>query len=1065
MAVQKLFPIKILIVILLVIASLSGISQCLVDAEIDLQHDCDFLSLVNNTDTVGSGINITNYSWIMNGTLLYQNENWDGFDMTVATEDKYLFEFVLEYDPDCESTAKDSTYFYYSEAAYSYDLGCPGSVTSFYDETEVFNVGITIVPVAWEWDFGNGDASTDQDPTTIYDSYGTYDIFYKVTNNMGCEDIINEPITLSPIELNIWYEQYCDSVLFRNETDTTAFDFEGIDWSFGYGGASSTEFDSIWFFYPENGWFPISVTLNTSYCDTTYEDTVFIARHAPSFDYIKSCLGDTTYFFGTADTIELLDSVYFPTTLYWDLELGLGTLSEGAYDTASVYYDPGDYIIRFMTENQLGCYDTISDTIPIGSIELGFTYNDPHCENLSFVNITDTNNIQYDSLLWNLGDGITSQAYNPNHTYSDPNTYLVELIVYYGNGCSDTVSESILVDFPSAEFSYIYLPNSGVEFTNLSTPYISPIIDYYWDMGDGTQFNTLNDIVTHYYSNPGSFEVCMTTTTENGCTNQYCTTVLISANPIADFTYSLDNLVASFVDLSVADTDIDPENQIETWSWDFGDGNTSTEQNPIHTYGNVQTYFVELEVCDSHENCDTEVKEIFSGKPLQIENLFISSFCWGDTTVFRNYFTNYGTIEDITWYMDYGDGTTESWYQYTETFKHFYADTGTYNLEFRLTGLLSGEPVGDTVFDTITVYPYPEVIIRSDSVCLNEYIHFYDISETFGDVTDYRLWTFGDGETSTYPNPVHQYADTGVFEVTLYIETAAGCYGSDTSIAKVNNAPLLESIYIEHACLNAPTFAYVEYDTTVADISQFIWQFNDLSGRDTTDVPYVSHVYTSIHEYIITLTAYSGGCFDTISSNAFLVYPTPRSDFDPVSDYQGVVGQVFFINTSVDPSDQGDLISYWDFGNGNTSQEQSPIEIYEEDGIYDVYLVSINDYGCTDTIVKQHEVYFRGLFVPTAFSPNNPDENIALFTPKGFNLATYTMQIYDMKGNLLWESSELDEYGSPVESWDGYYNGQLMPQGTYIWKAEASFSDGTRWKGSTLQSEEPKTYGTVTLIK
>ena len=70
-----------------------------------------------------------------------------------------------------------------------------------------------------------------------------------------------------------------------------------------------------------------------------------------------------------------------------------------------------------------------------------------------------------------------------------------------------------------------------------------------------------------------------------------------------------------------------------------------------------------------------------------------------------------------------------------------------------------------------------------------------------------------------------------------------------------------------------------------------------------------------------------------------------------------------------------------------------------------------------------------------------------------------------MKGNQVWESDKLDELGSPAEKWDGYYNGVLQPEGTYVWKAYGVFRDGTGWTGSTLQTKEPVTSGTVTLIR
>jgi gliding motility-associated-like protein len=111
---------------------------------------------------------------------------------------------------------------------------------------------------------------------------------------------------------------------------------------------------------------------------------------------------------------------------------------------------------------------------------------------------------------------------------------------------------------------------------------------------------------------------------------------------------------------------------------------------------------------------------------------------------------------------------------------------------------------------------------------------------------------------------------------------------------------------------------------------------------------------------------------------------------------------------------------------------------------------------------------FKGLWVPNAFSPNNPNAAVRLFKPVGINLSKYTIEVYDTWGNLLWTSSELDANGAPAEGWNGVFNGNLLPQDTYMWKATAIFKDGTIWRGNDVgkRSNMPeKTYGTVTLIR
>ncbi|MCF8232246.1 MAG: gliding motility-associated C-terminal domain-containing protein [Bacteroidales bacterium] len=127
-----------------------------------------------------------------------------------------------------------------------------------------------------------------------------------------------------------------------------------------------------------------------------------------------------------------------------------------------------------------------------------------------------------------------------------------------------------------------------------------------------------------------------------------------------------------------------------------------------------------------------------------------------------------------------------------------------------------------------------------------------------------------------------------------------------------------------------------------------------------------------------------------------------------------------------------------------------------------------NAYTCPDTAVYADTMLFKGLYVPNAFSPENPGQGARRFKPVGRALASYHARVFDLKGNLLWESRALNESGEPAEGWDGTFRGAPMPQGVYVWKISARFSDGTVWQGESVGrgSDSPgQTYGTVVLIR
>ena len=196
-------------------------------------------------------------------------------------------------------------------------------------------------------------------------------------------------------------------------------------------------------------------------------------------------------------------------------------------------------------------------------------------------------------------------------------------------------------------------------------------------------------------------------------------------------------------------------------------------------------------------------------------------------------------------------------------------------------------------------------------------------------------------------------------------------------------------------------------------------------------------------------------CKDSDSAE-IRIFPSPESQFTFTSS-GGYPEYLTFVNTST-----GATECYWDFGNGqalSACDMDGPIE-YSNNDNYLISLLTLNAYGCSDTSAVQYLVNFKGLFMPNALIPEHPDPEENLFLPKGIGIAEYTIQIFDTWGNLIWQSSALQN-GMPSEGWNGRdANGNVYPQDVYAWRASARFTDGTYWSG-----KNGKTYGTVTLIR
>ena len=205
-----------------------------------------------------------------------------------------------------------------------------------------------------------------------------------------------------------------------------------------------------------------------------------------------------------------------------------------------------------------------------------------------------------------------------------------------------------------------------------------------------------------------------------------------------------------------------------------------------------------------------------------------------------------------------------------------------------------------------------------------------------------------------------------------------------------------------------------------------------------------------------------GGCGDTLTiNNLVTVWPNPTAQFEYTNVPSPIAnGTIGFFNTS-----SPHVSRWWDFGDGDTDLSENTTHQYAIFGNKLVTLAIVDVNGCVDTAQMYISVdFFGGLYVPNAIIPQDPNSDVRIFQPTGTGLAHYECMVYDKWGNLLWQSNELED-GSPTEYWDGTHQGELVPQGSYVWKVNAIFGNGDIWEGMENREEEYQEVGTVTVIR
>lgn len=336
--------------------------------------------------------------------------------------------------------------------------------------------------------------------------------------------------------------------------------------------------------------------------------------------------------------------------------------------------------------------------------------------------------------VWDYGDGSPLDTnYNPTHTYATNGNYTV--CSYVNTACGiDTICANVNVCLfpPTAGFSN-NLIGLDVTCTDVSTN----ASNWFWDFGDGGTSTIQNP--THTYSTNGWYDITQIVSNSCGPNDTIIDSVLICVPANASFTSNASGFNSSFTDASTYTT---------SWNWDFGDGNNSTLQNPLHTYATMGWYDVTLIVSNFCGPNDTIVDSVLICTP-PIAGAFTPSNLNTVTASFID-----GSSNATSWNWDFGDGTTSM----SQNPTHNYLSNGTYSVCLIVSNLCGA----DTLCNMVTVCPSDPTssFTNTNSVFTANFTN----SSTFATTSQ---WNFGDGNSSNNTNPSHTFTLAGTYFVCL----------------------------------------------------------------------------------------------------------------------------------------------------------------------------------------------------------------------------------------------------------------------------------------------------------
>ncbi len=808
--------------------------------------------------------------------------------------------------------------------------------------------------LSYVWDFGvdASSNSTTINPSYTYTNLGSYDVSLIVTSNStGCSDTLLLEDFINIGEFNgFQYDLLDDGDCDVVEVGFSFYDsgnIQSVNWDFGDGNGS-TAINPIHTYVAAGCFFPTLTIVTTDGCTYNTTSPDCIQSNGPtSVNYSAS--GDLT----TCDevngtTINFTGISPLATSWEWDFG-GLGTSTN--QNPSFTFTGAGTYPVELKVTYADGCMDSVTiETVEIAELEAAFSSNVVDgCEDLQVFFYNETDAIDpIVSFQWDFdgGNGLTNIE-NPVVMFTDTGSYDITLIVETASGCKDTLmlENYIEVGMPTEPgFSadpLIACLEDEVQFTSESGALVD---EWEWYFGDGGQSG--EEDPQHEYTDTGFFDVTLITFF-HGCPDTLLVEEYIYINaPKAEFSFNQDCSSPGqiqFIDESVG---------AETWSWDFGDGNSSSIPNPAHTYAGNGSYLVNLTVFNSQTGCShtqSMTVNVTSSTPeFTLSDLDI---CVGDTITVIN---NSIGADCYTWTFPWGVGMITNSFCDSDP-KFYFPAPGSYH-GFSLT-IDDGSSCTNTYFFTDTVHvsgAVSDFTTVDTEGCVPHTANFSNSAYGINGDIDSYLWTFSDNTTSTDPNPSHTFTEAGIYSVSLTVANQSGCEDSlmmDSIIVVDSIAPFFIPQVTD--CANQAV-DFANASTSFDGNLSYVWDFGDGNTSNDKDP---SHSYAMAGNYNVCLTATNNwGCSEQFCNEVnfqpltvdFVADKTYKSCPEPP-----LVSKFTDLSTNA--------ISWlWDFGDGASSALQDPSHSYNQTGKYTVCLTVTNVLGCEATECKVEYIEVDG---------------------------------------------------------------------------------------------------------
>ncbi|MBL6962730.1 MAG: PKD domain-containing protein [Bacteroidetes bacterium] len=916
----------------------SNSSQCLASS-LNItwkEKDINYINLRYTADSgqtyhmIADGLAITNlsYNWSipdsLSGNTYYQIAAFNAETNSLFSSSDY---FIIRGFPTVDAGSN-------SDICLGSSLLIGGSPTA----------GGTSSPYYYQWTNGSSlNYDTVSNPMAQPAVNTRYNI--TVTDSFGCSatdsvDVVVHSVPVSGFTINDTSQCLNNNSFILIDKTTISADNFSISWSLGDSNTSTQ--DTVTHSYAAAGDYIIKLTATSNYgCADSVQQTIHVNPMPVSAFTVNDtdqCLSTNSFTMNNTSTLSSGSSSYLWTASNGDTS----TLNSPVFSFNSY----GSYSMKLLSTSDQGCQDSVlQQLIVFASPSAAFSVNDSsQCLNTNEFTFTNSSSIGSGSFsnIWTFGDNDTSTASSPVKSYATDDTFTVKLVVTSDKNCLDSISANMYV-FPVPNVSFTVndtdqcLYDNSFSFTNTST-ISSGSINSYWTFGNDSS-SSLTNPATSYISE-GNYPVKLHMTSGEGCIDSANQNVYLRPMPVAGFGIQSGMQCLSGNSFIFSDSSTITSGTL-SFMWDFGDNDTSSTQNPTHSYSSSDTFNVKLLVTSAFGCKDSTNKNVITN-PMPFAGFTVS-----DTALClqNNQFTFYNssTINsgNMSFDWDFGDNSTSTLENPTKS----YSAEGTYAVKLLVTSSLG---CTDSFIRNINVYTMPGATFSvNDSVqCLNSNAYIFTNNSTINSGSLTYLWEFGNGDTSTAMNPTYSYQSDDSFTVFLHVYSDKGCTDSTSLNLYIHPNPLAAfGINKPDQCLRNNLYLFSDSSTISSGTISYHWDFGDL---DNSSQQNPSHTYLLEGIYQVSLIAESGlGCLDTALKQVNIL-ADPVSSFS-VSDTAACLASNSFTFTNQSSITQGTLNYYWDFGNGDTSTSANPSVTYGSADTFAVSLIAYSSLGCQDT--------------------------------------------------------------------------------------------------------------------